>query len=311
MSETLFKKLVIIIGLAMLICLIPLIISIINDTGSTSIMSAFLNWETGPLTIILAFLLGLAYFTEITIISIRYSDNKKFRIVIYTLIPVGFVLTFVFAFFAETDLLIIFSGIVLLFAPISIALFIFPKRRTTLFLYILIGLIFAGLVMKRFHIIGAGACLTACQSLLGIGIFIYGIKSLFLIRKNRYLSITIPVCSFIIALVSIGALFKIQHWPGAGIILQFNIVSIILITIIALLTLPQSGFFNWNPEYKKLFYRNTVVPWLIVVFLIGFYFLAPPSTKEKIFPPRHEFRTHFNMFPYDLEQADVEDSYEK
>lgn len=294
MSETLLKRLVFFLGLSILICLVSLVISVIYKFESIIVFSTIL--------------FCVACVSEIIILSIHYTDNKKFRIVIYSLIPVCFILSFVFGIISEWILPLISGGTAILL--ICVALFIFNRKRTTLFLYILISLIFIGLVMKRFHTIGAGIVLSLGLMPFGIGIFTYGIMSLLLRQKNKYLSVIIPICSFILAIFSTGVLFKLQHWPGAWIMLQSSTISFILVTIVILLSLPQSGFFKWNPEHTKLFYRNTVVPWLIAAFIIGYAFLIPPKIKETIFPPRE--RIHFNMVQqYDLEQADAEDTDKK
>lgn len=291
MSESLFKKLSVYFGGAILICLIPLIISIIYKIESLSVISAVL--------------LGTALLSEITFISVFYSGNKKFRKVIYILIPVCLgLLVIAFLIPVPADTLAIISAFTLLLAA-SIAIYIFNARKTTLFLYIFLGLIFVGIVIKRFHLPGAGIILTTSAMLFSIGIFMYGLTSLFYIQKNKYLSILIPVCSIILAIDGMGAVFKLQHWPGGGNILQFCIIAIILVTIITLLTLPQSGYFNWTADHRKSFYRNIVVPWIIAASFIAYYFLMPQSTKEIIFPPRYETGPHFNMYPYEIEQPDT------
>ncbi len=294
MSETLFKKLFIYFGLIMLVCLIPLIISIIYKIVSLSIISSLL--------------MGLAFLSEITFISVFYSDNRNFRKVIYFSIPVCLILAVVFAFIS--DILTIILGLTALLAT-SVAVYIFNQRRTTLFLYIFISLTFVGIFLRRFHLPGAGVVLTVSSVLFSVGIFMYGLKFLFYTQKNKYLSVLIPVCSTILMIFSMGAVFKLQHWAGAGILMKTSTATIILVTIITLLTLPQSGYFNWAPEQRKSFYRNIVVPWIVAASFIAYYFLMPQSTKEIIFPPRYQTAAHFYMFPYDLEQPDTADTNEK
>lgn len=291
MSETLFKKLSIYLGLSILICLILLTISVIYNSELLIFPSVMF--------------FCIAFGSEITILSVYNTDNKKFRIIIYSLIPVCFILPFILNYITGWIILPIISGVIAVLL-IGVALFIFNRKRTTLFFYILISLILVGLVMKRFHIPFAGVVLSIGLMGFSSGIFMYGIMSLLPEKKNKYLSFIIPLCSFILAVFSVGILFKIQHWVGGGFLLQFGLVSMILVTIIMLLSLPQSGFFNWNPGHRKLFYRNTVVPWLIAAFVIGYSFLMPPRIKEIIFPPRE--RIHFNMSQYELNQADTEDN---
>jgi len=295
MSKVLFKKLAIYSGLIILFCLIPLIISII--------------YNIVPLTVISAMLMGVAFLSVITFISVFYSEYKKFRTVVYILIPVCFILLFIFAYIQISILAIISSMIA--FLATSISIFIFNQKRTTLFLYIFTCLVFVGIFMKRFHLPFAGTILTTSSVLFSIGIFMYGLISLFYIQKNKYLSILIPLCSAILMIFALGAVFKLQHWIGAGILMKTSTVTIILVTIITLLTLPQSGYFNWAPGHRKSFYRNIVVPWIVAAAFIAYYFLMPQSTKELIFPPRYQTAAHYNMFPYDLEQPDTSDTNEQ
>jgi hypothetical protein len=90
--------------------------------------------------------MGIAFLTEITFISVFYSDNKKFRTVVYILIPVCFALLFIFAFI-QVDILAIISSMIALLTT-SITIYIFNQKRTTLFLYIFTGLVFVGIFMK-------------------------------------------------------------------------------------------------------------------------------------------------------------------
>lgn len=291
MSEKLFKKLVAYFGIGIAACLIPLIISIV--------------YKMEPLIVMSSLLLGIAILSEIMIFSVFYSDNRKFRIVIYILIPVFFALLIIALIIPiPADILAIISVFALLLSS-SIAIYIFNARRTTIFLYIFLGVIFVGILFKRFHWPGSGMILTTSAVLFSVGIFMYGLTSLFSIKKNKFLSVLIPVCSIILSIDGMSAVFKLQHWPGGGIMIQFSIISIILVTIITLLTLPQSGYFNWLPELKKSFYRNIVVPWIIAAAFIAYFFLMPQSKKDIIFPPRHETGAHFNMYPYELEQPDT------
>ncbi|KPK85192.1 MAG: hypothetical protein AMS27_08040 [Bacteroides sp. SM23_62_1] len=291
MSETLFKKLVTYFGILLLIILIPLIISSI--------------YYYEPIMILSTFLLCVAGVSEITIISIYYTENKKFRIIIYALIPFFLIIPFVLDIITGWIILPIISGSFAV-TLICAALFIFNRKRTTLFLYILLIVILLGIIMARFHVPGAGITLSLGLMLFAAGIVMYSITSLSLRKNNKYLSVVIPVCSFILAIFGVGVLFKIQHWPGGWIMTYFSTISIILITIIILLTLPQSGFFNWSPDHKKLFFRNTMIPWLIAAFFIGYYFLIPPNIKEIIFPPRE--RIPFNMYYYEINQVDTKDA---
>jgi hypothetical protein len=291
MAATLFKRLVIYFGLAILICLMSLIISIIYEIDAIFVISAVL--------------ISFACISEITFTAFFYSGNKKFRKVVYLLIPFCSAFAVVSGFFQIDILTIILSFVAFLAA--SVAIYIFNGRRTTLFLYIFISLIFTGIIFKRFHLPLAGIILTASSVLFSVGIFIFGITSLFNMQKNKYLLILILVCSTILAIDGMAAVFKMQHWPGGGIMIQTSIVAIILVTIITLLTLPQSGYFNWPVEHRKSFYRNIVVPWIVAASFIAYYFLIPQTTKEIIFPPRYETGAHFNMFPYELEQPDTAD----
>lgn len=291
MSEALLKRLVRYFGLAIAICLIPLIISII--------------FKYDPIIVTSVILLSAATISEITFISLFYSENKKFRRAIYILIPICFVLLFVFIFIPiPADVPAIISGIIALIA-VSIAIFIFYRKQITLFLYILMGLILVGVLFKRFHLPLAGMILTTSSVLFSIGMVMFGITSVLQIQKNKYLSIIILICSIILAIDSMAAVFRFQHWPGGGYLQQFSAVAIILVTIITLLTFPQSGYFNWGAENRKSFYKNIVVPWIVASSFLAYYFLIPQQTKEIIFPPRWESGVHFNMRDYKIEKPDT------
>jgi hypothetical protein len=65
-----------------------------------------------------------------------------------------------------------------------------------------------------------------------------------------------------------------QHWPGAGIYLLVSQVPIVVMTLVFILMLPKSGYFEWNKLEKRIFGR-ILVPWIFFILLLSFVYLFP------------------------------------
>jgi len=124
------------------------------------------------------------------------------------------------------------------------------------------AIVLIGVLFKIMHWPGASIALT-----IGVVMFAAVYVLLLFSEKQRYATTAIQKVSnyFVLiamALISVGFLFKMMHWPGAGVI--------IYISNFALLALIPVSFIKASKELEQLkkinFYNETVVLILLLSF---------------------------------------------
>jgi hypothetical protein len=157
------------------------------------------------------------------------------------------------------------------------------------------------LLFKRYHMAGGGLIISLSSMLLCILSLTVSFRA-FRITDNRYLSILIFACSLILAGLSTSFLFKIQHWPGASLLIGIFIPGLIIATLIILLTLPGSNFIEWTSAQKKILLRGLLIPWLFFIYTLITTSLIPPYNQFKpfFFLDRNYSEVKFNMDDYKI-----------
>jgi hypothetical protein len=260
-----------------LILLSVLIALIFSDTTIT---------EMGPLSGIICCFCLLSIFTSWLNIHQEFTWIRKAAkrsLYIYPIIIVVFVpiLMFVgnFPSFLKIPIIIISGTLVLYFTILFLLqIFLFTDATALTGNIIFISLIILWIYLKRYHILFSGVAITLINLLFSIGSFMYGIRCLYLAGKNRFLKYASFWCSCLITVTFIGFVCKVQHWPG-GRILE-NIMYFLLIpgTLVVLLTLPSSGYFEWQPVHKKIL-KRLIIPWTLIFTLAIIRFLLPEVQK--------------------------------
>ena len=143
--------------------------------------------------------------------------------------------------------------------------------------------------------------MTVSMMLISTFLILIAIKA-FRIKDNRYLSRVMFLCSLILAFLFISFIWKIQHFPGAGLLLTVSNPIFIVATLIILLTLPGANFIEWTREQKKILTRGLLIPWLFLVYLLWTTALVPPRNEFKpFFFLRDQEKIFFDMKDYRLE----------
>ena len=89
-------------------------------------------------------------------------------------------------------------------------------------LYLIVGAVFAiGVLFKFMHWPGAGEILVVSLSGLSIALMEYAFRN----RKSKLLTLDI-ICPLLGVVYVLGVLFKVMHWPGAGIMLIVSIIGL-------------------------------------------------------------------------------------
>ncbi|MFN8207564.1 MAG: hypothetical protein U0T82_09185 [Bacteroidales bacterium] len=195
--------------------------------------------------------------------------------------------------------LILLTGILASFilAVIVIRLFLFnpesPRGIIIAMTFILIGI-----VMKRMHWPLAGFILGLSSILMALGMYASGLGSLFMIPKNSFLKYASFIGGLLLAFAFMALLFKFQHWPGAGLLVMVFQIPVLLATLLFILVLPRSNYFEWSKLEKRILGR-TMIPWIFFLTLVTCFYIFPKGTSF-IFPsgpPGVSFEMYNNYQP--------------
>lgn len=237
--------------------------------------------------------------------SIVYKDKiwirkiSKFSLIFYPLFIIT-VIPVMMIFENSLIINIIAASLILIFSLFFVMqLFLFADATAIAGNAIFIGLIVLWLFLKRFHLPYSGYFISIIMFLFSMGSFMYGIRCFYLVGKNSFLKYAAFWCSCLIAISFLGLLFKIQRWHGGN---QFGSASYILLilgTIIVLLTLPSSGYYEWQPEHKKIL-KRLIIPWMLIFTLFIIRFLLPP-VHNAIWNTPAKVTNGFEMVDYSID----------
>jgi hypothetical protein len=96
-------------------------------------------------------------------------------------------------------------------------------------------------------------------------------------------------------------MFKLQHWPAAGYLLQIGLASLIIGTLYILLTLHSSGFIDWKKFHKKIL-GKILIPWTFIFIMYISRFMVP-ELYTLIWSP-DSFITKKTEQPYGFDMKD-------
>lgn len=248
----------------------------------------------------------IAFAAIISTFSLKYKEIKWFKIITkYSLFVFPFLLALcsylalpgVFSVF----LLIISLMLILVSLLVLIQLFLFAEASSLTGTIILMLLIVIGIIMKKYHWYLAGEFMTGSTTMLVMGSYMYAIRCLFMAGKMTYFRNITFFGSVIISMAFFGQMFKMQHWPGAGPLVIFGLASLILGTLYLLITLPSSGFIEWDSLHKKIL-RRILIPWTFIFLLyISRYMVPELNTLLWTSVQKEEISTYgFEMKDYDI-----------
>ena len=193
--------------------------------------------------------------------------------------------------------------VVLLTYVVLLNLFVFSRPEGLSITIIFISLLLAGIIFKRFHLPLAGVLLTISLAFYSIGSFLFGIRCLYYVNSNRFLRLTVFFGGCIVALFFSGMLFKFQHWPGHPVMIPASLILLVAGTIIVLLALPSSGYFEWQEIHRRIL-KRMILPWGLMFLLFVLRYLLPEVdaviwTKDDsgVYPG-------FEMYDYELPPGD-------
>ncbi|MCX6328437.1 MAG: hypothetical protein NTZ85_02830 [Bacteroidia bacterium] len=291
MYRTVHKRIIIISLAIIILTTIGGIIGLLFSEHSINEIVAFYS-------IIVGFSL-LAIVTSFAFIHEEKTWIKKTAKYAYISFPV-LIIVLIAAFIFDYSVLADIVGLILIIVStlLTIDIFVYKDAKAFTLLIILVSLDIISLVIKRYPILFIGLIISLCNYLLSAGIFIYGIRCLYLAGKNKYLKYVTFIFSCVVASSCLSLLYKTQHWPGGNILLYTGQISLVLVTLFVLLTLTSSGFIDWQPLHKKILMR-LLVPWTLLFFLFILRFLLPEVNRIIWSPDKSVNQYGFYMKDYD------------
>ena len=260
----------------------------------------------------LASFLILFYLSFITYSSsyVMINAHKKWvkNTTKYTLIFYPVIFLVIFFMLRTGDIFILLSilvGLVILMITCIalMRLFLFEKPASILNTVILLCFVIISLLYKKFHLAYATILIILSISWFAVGIYIFGIRCLFLIENNKYFRRLSFFITILITVTFIGLLFKINHWPVGGILISTSNLLMIVGSFVVLLSLPYAGYIDWPKLHKKIL-GKLLYPWIFIFFLFLFKGLAPGAWNQfwGASPDMEKMHRHpgFEMVDYPL-----------
>ncbi len=287
MKDKTYKKLIFVFS----------VLSGIAFLGSILAMIIDVDWLYG---VSVAFMsLSFAILSGILSTKIEVKDRMHRKlwlmVLILILIMIPGAIFFIFPLIAPPSILMLLL--------LGALLFLTDKRQTTK-LFVLILLLIAGFVFKKFGLPLAGFLIVFPLGILASGSFLLGMKTLLTLKGNLYLRILGTVCFLLITINSLCIMFKYQHWPGGDLLGHMSLIPMIVATAFIMITLPNSGFINWKKEQRHIFTRKILIPWAFLLLFMALRLLLPINIQKKIFEKDPTTIEPFNMFPYKIEMKD-------
>ncbi|MFO7827330.1 MAG: hypothetical protein R6V23_01805 [Bacteroidales bacterium] len=219
--------------------------------------------------------------TSELILAYHNADNpslqkriKKIKKIIWISIPVTVGIGILLSILLNNEIIGISLAMITLL-NISVLMFLFNKKFYNNFGYlILIALV--GMFFKLNHWPGAGIILTISLLLSAIGFWFNSMMSLTILKNNKFLRFFGFAINLILALSFLGALFKIQHWAGAGYMAFYGTILFLLSILSLVFTLPNSNYIEWTAFHKKYFFRSIIIP-MSFMFLVTLQVLFLPN----------------------------------
>jgi hypothetical protein len=261
----------------------------------------------GDYQIICLIVLILAGLNLIIMFSIRYHDRKWLKRIsknsVYLLPVVSIVFYFLLDLIDSSAMWIgIFVVCLIIILILLDLIYIFILREAGDIKGILVLLIFIviSIVMQRFDF-----SLSAIEDLFlpgfvvltAAGMYMFGLRCLFMVEKNGYLkSVAFLACT----LTAFGSFLFLLRTQGETIdILELvYIVPAFLLTMIVLLSLPISGYIHWSLLHKRIL-KKIVYTSVFFLLIFSFRYLYPDFFKQIVIKQEKEI-PEFNLNDYKI-----------
>ena len=263
-SDTIYKRLKITSSIILMLSLVPLTIFFIKK--NSEYLAPFM------ILIYFSFIMYSSSYVMFNANKRWVKDTTRYTLIFYPLIFV------IIPFMLKNGnilILLLVGFIILMLTGIALMrLFLFEKPTSVMLTVILLSFVIISLLFKKYHLRYATLLMIFSISWFAIGIFIFGIRCLFLIENNKYFKRLSFFVTVLIMVTFIGILFKMNHWPVGGILITTSSSLMIIGSSVVLLSLPYAGYIDWPIIHKKIL-RKLLYPWIFIFLLFLFKQLTP------------------------------------
>jgi len=252
------------------------------------------------MTIVLVLILSIL--NLMFLLANKYQNRNGFRKTIRILsyfLPVLLLLLFSFDFkwlSIDSDLLFVvcLSGIFILIPVTMMYLFVLNDTKVIMGIIVILFYIIIGLVLRRLNWGDPEYYLITGFLMIGSGMYCFGLKSILIIEKNRFLK----TVSFIACLLIYfgGFIMMYSSFTYANTIVIVYSISIFLLTLIVLLSLPVSGYVQWISLHKSIL-KKILIPWVFFLLIISIRFVFP-ELNSLFFREKQGHYQEFIMYDY-------------
>lgn len=173
----------------------------------------------------------------------------------------------------------------MLISLISVSYLMYSSKKYYNWTLPCIGVFFLGIFFKVNHWPGAGALITVSSALVMINLYFFSIKSFSTFKRKPFLKWFCFFTAIALMLFMYAFMSKIQHWP---LIIPFWLLKhiinflLIILTLVLIFKLPGLNFATWPHLDRVVFYRQILLP-LVIIFLFNITIFVSPNFLDAIF----------------------------
>jgi hypothetical protein len=240
--------------------------------------------------------------------SFRYQERKwlrytaKFSLFLLPLFSLAIYLLSNYTNVLDSELAGIFSIIVICISILFALIYIFVIREAEEIrgVLVLLLLIVISVVLQRFDFsisVVEDLFFPGFVILAATGMYMYGVRCLFLVEKNNYLKVFSFLACILTSIGSFAFLFKMLRGQ-ADILELIYFIPAFLMTLIVLLTLPISGYITWISLHKRIL-KKIMISWIFFLLIFSIRFVFPDFFKTVVFIDKNPTQ-EFIMIDYKL-----------
>ncbi len=248
-------------------------------------------------------LLVLSVSAIIALISLRFENNRWFRkivILLTILLPVCLFIHLAPASWinvtSSLGITLVVTGILVSITATIVLVFILSKPDSIGGLLIILSFVVLTLVLKQIYKVADTETIAYGFLMFGPGMTVFGIRSLFIIRKNAYLKTLTFLTCLLIFFVSWEIIWLTPD-SNKTILIIYTIL-IFIVTFLVLLSLPFSGYILWSQEHKRIL-KKLMIPWIFILLIVSIRFIFPDLNKL-FFREKPNVYQEFNMQDYQI-----------
>ncbi len=216
------------------------------------------------------------------VIETYQQKAPKYRKILWSLVALLLVIiTLNLSFGSESIIALIVTAVMLL----TVVFLMLSSKKYYNWTLPFIGIFFLGIFFKMNHLAGAGVMITTSCIMVFFNLLFFSVKSFFVLKHNMFLKWFSFFTGIALALFMYSFMSKIQHWPlfMPFWIFKYSInLMLIILSLVLIFKLPGLNFASWQQFDRIVFYRQILLP-LVIIFAFNLIIFVNPYFIEAIF----------------------------